>query len=126
MEHFQIMDIWTVPNDGSCPCQFNPIGVTSHLIEGLEAGKEYTHYFQLTSAYGKKGPVTSLVQSMFTDVITNSTQATDTGIILRLDFQSGFGALVKVGLMGEQGSIRRKFFYLFQLAFVIFQILFHA
>ena len=120
------MDIWTEPNDGPCPCQFNPIGVTSHLIEGLEAGKEYTHYMQLTSAYGKKGPVTSLVQSMFTDVIANSTEAMDTGIILRLDFQSGFGTLVKIGLMGEQGSIRREYFYLFQLAIVVFQNLFHA
>ena len=117
------MDIWSVPNEGSCPCQFNPIGVTSHLIEGLEAGKEYTHYMQLTSAYGKKGPVTSLVQSMFTDVITNSTYTSDTGIILNVNFESGLGAMIKIGLMGQLGSIQREYFYVFQLVFEFFQIL---
>ena len=108
------MDIWTEPNEGSCPCQFNAIGVASHLIEGLEAGKEYTHYMQLTSAYGKKGPVTSLVQSMFTDVIANSTGATETSLQLHVTFESGVGTLVTIGLKGELGTIQRNYYYNFQ------------
>ncbi|XP_075265258.1 uncharacterized protein LOC142357530, partial [Convolutriloba macropyga] len=107
------LDIWTDPSDGSCPCQFNPIGVTSHLIEGLEAGREYTHYMQLTSAYGKKGAVTSFVQSTFTDVITNSTETTEHSVLLDVKFESGVGNKVKLELKGELGSIQREYFYEF-------------
>ena len=103
-----------MPNEGSCPCQFDPIGVTSYLIEGLEAGREYTHYMQLTSAYGKKGAVTSFVQSMFTDVITNSTDATENSLLLDITFESGLGNVIKFGLKGEQGFIEREYFYNFQ------------
>ena len=84
------------------------------MIEGLQSGKEYTHYMQLTSAYGKKGPVTSLVQSMFTDVIENSTETTDTSLLLHVTFESGMGTLIKIGLKGELGTIQRKYYYNFQ------------
>ena len=61
--------IWHQPAVGSCPCTLNAIGVLSHEVTGLVAGQDYTFYMQLTSAYGKKGPVTSFMVATFTDVV---------------------------------------------------------
>ena len=63
------IDIWNRPLGGSCPCTLDAIGLLSHQVTGLVAGQDYTFYMQLTSAYGKKGPVTSFVVATYTDVV---------------------------------------------------------
>ena len=61
--------MWNEPLGGSCPCTLDPIGLLSHEVSGLVAGQDYTFYMQLTSAYGKKGPVTSFKVATYTDVV---------------------------------------------------------
>ncbi|XP_075243769.1 uncharacterized protein LOC142338020 [Convolutriloba macropyga] len=60
--------IWNQPLGGSCPCTLNAIGLLSHEVTGLVAGQDFTFYMQLTSAYGKKGPVTSFMVATYTDL----------------------------------------------------------
>ena len=61
--------IWNQPLGGSCPCTLNAIGLLSHQVTGLVAGQDFTFYMQLTSAYGKKGPVTSFMVATYTDLV---------------------------------------------------------
>ena len=47
----------------------NPIGVFMFQVSGLNAGQNYNFFLQLTSAYGKKGPITRIEQATYTDVV---------------------------------------------------------
>ncbi|XP_075250734.1 uncharacterized protein LOC142342940 [Convolutriloba macropyga] len=65
-----VLDVWTVPSEGSCPCTLDPIGLEVVQVRGLTAGQDYKLFMQLTSAYGKKGPITSFEQATYTDELT--------------------------------------------------------
>ena len=66
-----MLDIWNEPSDGICPCSMNPIGLFMFQVSGLKAGQNYNFFLQLTSAYGKKGPITKIEQATYTDVVRN-------------------------------------------------------
>ena len=68
---FKFLDIWNEPAGGSCPCTLDPIGLFSYQVTNLVAGQDYVFFMQLTSAYGKKGPVTSFKVSTYTDVVSS-------------------------------------------------------
>ena len=75
----------------------------------MEAGKEYTFYMQLTSAYGKLGQIVSFIQSMLTDVLVSSSiVAGPDHIILNIAIESGIGSLIEVECAGELGSFSRS------------------
>ena len=67
----QVLEIWSEPAAGSCPCSLDPVGLLSYEITGLEAGRDFEFFMQLTSAYGKKGPVTSFKVATYTDVVSS-------------------------------------------------------
>ena len=69
---FQVLDVWSVPSEGSCPCTLDPIGLEVVQVSGLTAGQDYKLFLQLTSAYGKKGPITSFEQATYTDEVKGS------------------------------------------------------
>ena len=104
----QYVDIWTNPRYSSCPCQVPATGTLTYQISGLEAGKEYTFYIQLTSAYGKVGLITSFVQSMLTDVfLMSSTHAGLDFVILTFLIESGVGSALEVECRGVMGTFYR-------------------
>ena len=119
----QHVDIWTNPTHSSCPCQVPATGTLTYQISGLEAGKEYTFYMQLTSAYGKVGQIVSFVQSILTDVfLTSSTSAGLDFVILTFAIESGVGSAVEVECTGEKGTFYRANYQEFRLLKNNFQI----
>ncbi|XP_075255812.1 uncharacterized protein LOC142348373 isoform X2 [Convolutriloba macropyga] len=111
----EVLDIWNEPSDGICPCSMNPIGLFMFQVSGLKAGQNYNFFLQLTSAYGKKGPITKIEQATYTDVIFNVTSSTTDMIVLSLRFESGTGSEVIMGIKGQLGGIHRKYYCNFAL-----------
>ncbi|XP_075265081.1 uncharacterized protein LOC142357319, partial [Convolutriloba macropyga] len=105
------IDIWNRPVGGSCPCTLDAIGLLSHQVTGLVAGQEYTFYMQLTSAYGKKGPVTSFVVATYTDVIEASTVSGTVDLLLSVSFESGTGKEVRLRITGQLSGIDRQYYH---------------
>ncbi|XP_075239393.1 uncharacterized protein LOC142334949 [Convolutriloba macropyga] len=103
--------IWHQPAVGSCPCTLNAIGVLSYEVTGLVAGQDYTFYMQLTSAYGKKGPVTSFMMATFTDVIQASTLVGTADLLLSVSFESGTGSEVRLHITGQLSGIDRHYYH---------------
>ncbi|XP_075258494.1 uncharacterized protein LOC142350529 [Convolutriloba macropyga] len=112
----QFVDIWNEPVGGSCPCTLNAIGTFSLEITNLEAGRNYTFYIQLTSAYGKKGVVTSFKVATYTDEIDNSTTVGTDDLVLFVDFESGTGSEVELQITGQLSGIDRIYFFSFALS----------
>ncbi|XP_075258482.1 uncharacterized protein LOC142350517 [Convolutriloba macropyga] len=110
-----VLDIWNEPVGGSCPCTLDPIGLLSHEVTGLVAGQDYTFSMQLTSAYGKKGLVTSFKVATYTDVIENSTSVGTEDLFLSVTIESGTGASIKFRITGQLGGIDRSYFHDFGL-----------
>ena len=90
------------------------VGTLSHVISGLTAGLEYTFFTQLTSVYGKKGAMTSFVQSTYTDVTEWTTNTTTNSIVLNLTIESGVGDTIDVEFQGTLGSVDYHEFIEFQ------------
>ncbi|XP_075243813.1 uncharacterized protein LOC142338066 [Convolutriloba macropyga] len=108
-----VLDIWNQPLGGSCPCSVNAINVYSHEVTGLVAGEEYTFFMQLTTAYGKKGPVTSLRVSTYTDTIQNSSTSGTVDLVLTVSFESGTGREIRLQITSELAGLDRKYYNTF-------------
>ncbi|XP_075250736.1 uncharacterized protein LOC142342943 [Convolutriloba macropyga] len=110
------LDVWSVPSEGSCPCTLDPIGLEIVQVSGLTAGQDYKLFMQLTSAYGKKGPIESIEQAAYTDKLTNSTSSATEMVVLNVIFESGTGSEVLIGIKGQLGTIQREYSYNFAIA----------
>ncbi|XP_075254779.1 uncharacterized protein LOC142346155 [Convolutriloba macropyga] len=115
----QFIDIWTVPNEGSClgGCQISAVGTDAFEITELTAGREYTVYTQLTSFYGKKGPVRHFVQSTYTDIVlSNFTTPYVDSIVFGFIIESGLGSVIVTSIRGTLGSVYQQHHDYFSLA----------
>ena len=111
------MDIWHSPITGACPCNLPAIGTLTHQIHSLIAGEEYYLSTQLTSKYGKKGPIRTIIQSTYTDdVIFDDTTTTLTSLDLLVQIESGVGNQMWVDMTPELGGVTGELYKDFKLA----------
>ncbi|XP_075239291.1 uncharacterized protein LOC142334849 [Convolutriloba macropyga] len=112
----QEMDIWHSPITGACPCNLPAIGTLTHQIHSLIAGEEYYLSTQLTSKYGKKGPIRTIIQSTYTDdVIFDDTTTTLTSLDLLVQIESGVGNQMWVDMTPELGGVTGELYKDFNL-----------